>query len=113
MRRGLLACACVSSLASAVLAPTAGATDVTLKKGDIVLVRGTNLLCLFDSENKTGKLEVGCILTGSKGPLPNSWGTGLLVNGTVEIVRFDAKGSSTKTKFRKPLGRPEHGSFVE
>ena len=50
MRRGLLACACVSSLASAVLAPTAGATDVTLKKGDIVLVRGTNLLCLFDSE---------------------------------------------------------------
>ena len=105
MRRGLLACACVSSLAAVVLAPTAGATDVTLKKGDIVLVQGTNLLCLFDLDSKTRKLEVGCILTGSKGPLPRSWGAGLLVNGTVEVVRFDAKGSSTTTKFRKPLGR--------
>ena len=100
-----LACACLPFLAAVVLAPSAGATNVTLKKGDIVVVQGTNLLCLFDSEDKTGKLEVGCILTGSKGPLPKSWGTGLLVNGTVEVVQFNAKGSSTTTKFRKPLGR--------
>jgi hypothetical protein len=43
-------------------------------------------------------------LTGSKGPLPNSWGTGLLVNGTVEVVQFDGKGAGTTKKFRKPLG---------
>ena len=67
-----LACACLAFLAAVVVAPSAGAADVTLKKGDIVLVPGTNLLCLFDSDDKTGKLEVGCILTGSKGPLPKS-----------------------------------------
>ena len=87
------------------LAPTAAATDVSLKRGDVVLVQGTRLLCLFDKDDKTGKLEVGCILAGSKGPLPKSWGTGMLVNGTVEVVQFDAKGVNTTTKFRKTLGR--------
>jgi hypothetical protein len=95
----------LAALLAALLAPTAAATDVTLKKGDVMVVRGTNLLCLFDRDSKTRKLEVGCIVTGSKGPLANSWGTGMFVNGTVEVVQFDAKGSSSKTRFRRPLGR--------
>jgi hypothetical protein len=78
---------------------------VTLKKGDVVVVQGASLLCLFDSDSRSRKLEVGCIVTGRRGPLPSSWGTGMLVDGTVEVVQFDAKGTSTKTRFRRPLGR--------
>lgn len=94
----------LAAAAAVVLAPVAGARDVTLKRGDIVAVPGTNIVCLFDKDDKTGKLEVGCVLIKVGGILPRSWGVGLLVDGTAEVVQFDAKGQTTKTKFRKPLG---------
>jgi hypothetical protein len=94
----------LAAAAAVVLAPVAGAKDVTLKRGDIVAVPGTRIVCLYDKDDKTGKLEVGCVLVTVGGVLPRSWGVGLLVDGTAEVVQFDAKGQSTKTKFRKTLG---------
>ena len=94
----------LAAAAAVVLAPVAGAKDVVLKKGDVVAVPGTNIVCLFEKDDKTGKLEMGCVLIKVGGILPRSWGVGMLVNGTTEVVQFDAKGASTTTKFRKPLG---------
>jgi len=94
----------LAAAAAVVLAPVAGARDVTLKRGDVVAIPGTNIVCLYDKDTKTGKLEIGCVLIKVGGVLPSSWGVGLLVDGTAEVVQFDAKGLSTKTKFRRPLG---------
>jgi hypothetical protein len=95
---GFVACA------AAVLAPVAGARDVTLKRGDVVAIPGTNIVCLYEQDTRSGKLEMGCVLIKVGGILPSSWGVGLLVDGTAEVVQFDAKGQSAKTKFRRPLG---------
>src|SRR5439155_14517381 len=79
----------------------AGATYVILNQGDVVLVQGSNVLCRF----KSGQLKLVCILTNSNGPLPHSWGTGMNIDGAVEVFQFDADGKSTTTKkFRKLLG---------
>jgi hypothetical protein len=97
-------CVGLAAAAAAVLAPVAGARDVMLKKGDVVAIPGTNLVCLFDTDSKTKKLELGCVLIKVGGIVPRSWGVGLLVDGTAEVVQFDAKGQSTTTKYRKTLG---------
>jgi hypothetical protein len=78
----------------------AGATNVILNQGDVVLVQGSNLLCRFKSD----ELELVCILTNRNGPLPHSWGTGMNIDGTVEVFQFDASGKTTTKKFRKLLG---------
>jgi hypothetical protein len=90
---------------AAVLPSTAGATNVILKQGDVVLVQGSNLLCGFKSD----ELKLACILTNSNGPLTHSWGTALNIDGTVEVFRFDANGERTKKTFRKPLGVAARG----
>jgi hypothetical protein len=83
-----------------------GATYVILNQGDVVLVQGSNLLCRFKSD----QLKLVCILTNSNGPLPHSWGTGMNIDGTVEVFQFDANGKSTTTKkFRKLLGVAAQG----
>src|SRR3954452_9216892 len=97
-------CVGLAALAAVVLAPVAGARDVTLKRGDVVGVPGTNIVCLFEKDGKTGKLEVGCVLIREGSILPRSWGVGLLVNGTAEVVQFGAKGQSGRGEFRKTLG---------
>ena len=97
-------CVGLAASAAVVLAPVAGARDVVLRRGDVVAIPGTNIVCLYDKDTKTGKLEVGCVLIKVGGVLPSSWGVGLLVDGTAEVVQFDANGQSTKTKFRRPLG---------
>ena len=78
----------------------AGATNVILNQGDVVLVQGSNLLCRFKSD----ELKLACILTNINGPLPHSWGTSMNIGGTVEVFEFDANGKTTKKNFRKPLG---------
>ena len=84
----------------------AGATYVILNQGDVVLVQGSNLVCRFKSD----QVKLVCILTNSKGPLPHSWGTGMNIDGAVEVFRFDADGKSTTTrKFRKLLGVAPRG----
>jgi hypothetical protein len=103
-------CAGLVAAAAVVLAPVAGARDVVMKKGDLVAIPGTNLACLFDTDAKTKKLELGCVLIRVGGILPRSWGVGLLVDGTAEVVRFDAKGQSTTTKYRKTLGVAKRGT---
>ena len=86
----------------------AGATNVILNQGDVVLVQGSNLLCRFKSD----ELKLACILTNSNGPLPHSWGTSMNIDGTVEVFQFDANGKSTTTKkFRKLLGVAAQGKI--
>ncbi|HEY7604451.1 MAG TPA: hypothetical protein VH760_09325 [Gaiellaceae bacterium] len=78
----------------------AGATYVILNQGDVVFVRGSNLLCRF----KGNPIRVVCILANSNGPLPRSWGTSMNIAGAVEVFQFDADGKSTATKtFRRLL----------
>jgi hypothetical protein len=79
---------------------------VILKRGDAVLVQGSNLLCGF----KRDELKLACILTNNNGPLPHSWGTGMNIDGTVEVFQFDANGK-TKKEFRKPLGVAAQGKI--
>ena len=77
-----------------------GATYVILSQGDVVLIQGSNLLCRFKSD----QVKLVCILTNSSGPLPHSWGTGMNIDGAVEVFQFDADGkSSTTKKFRRLL----------
>ncbi len=77
-----------------------GATSVILNQGDVVLVQGSNLLCRFKSD----QVKLVCILANSNGPLPHSWGTGMNIDGAVEVFQFDADGKSTTTKkFRRLL----------
>jgi hypothetical protein len=85
----------------------AGATNVILNQGDVVLVQGSNLLCRFE----TDELKLACILSNSSGPLPRSWGTSMRIDGTVEVFQFDASGTTTKKEFRTPLGVAAQGKI--
>ncbi|PWU24962.1 MAG: hypothetical protein C5B48_03740 [Candidatus Rokuibacteriota bacterium] len=77
-----------------------GATYVILNRGDVVLLQGSTVLCTFKSD-----VQLVCMLANSNGPLPHSWGTGMNIDGAVEVFRFDANGKSTTTKkFRRLLG---------
>jgi hypothetical protein len=84
------------------LPAAAGATNVILNQGDVVLAQGSNLLCRFESH----ELKLSCVLTNSHGPLPHSWGTSMNIAGTVEVFQVDAQGKTTTKKFRKKLRRP-------
>jgi hypothetical protein len=73
---------------------------VILNRGDVVLVRGSNVLCRFKSD----QVRLVCMLANRNGPVPHSWGTGMNIDGAVDVFQFDADGkSSTTKKFRRLL----------
>ena len=94
---GALVALAALTATSAAAAPT---RSIPLKIGDVVDVVGTPVVCVaITSNHKDG---IACVLWKGSKPMVGAYGVGLAVDGTAEIEKLKADGSS-ETIFKRKL----------